>query len=428
LVSVSGRVEASAGRSSKGHKQFVGRAHELGVVGEAFEDVVASRGRLVLVAGEPGIGKTRLCEQVADYARRHDAAVCWGRCYEGEGAPPFWPWVQVLRLCIKELDVDTLTQALGADAVPLAQLVPELSRTPLASPQGAVTDSPESRFQLFDAVARLLQLVTVRAPLVLLFDDIQGADASSLLLLHFVVRALRESRLLTVATYRDLPLPGAHPLSQTLGELARVPGRQQMRLAGFSTAEVAEYLHGITGVAPSNAAVAALHQRTEGNPLFLSEFIDAVRAEHGRNLEALVGVSSLTIPPTVRAVIERRLAPLSEVCREVLQVAAVVGRDIPGELLRAFHPAAVAALQEAIAVGIVSPDVGESSRYRFAHALIRETLYSGLAEAQRHLLHRQVAEALEQQPDASERVAELAHHFDAAGDSSEGGRLRAAGR
>jgi tetratricopeptide (TPR) repeat protein len=390
----------------------VGRVHELSVLQAAFDDAVAGRGRLVVIAGEPGIGKTRLCEQVAEYTRQHGATACWGRCYEGAGAPPFWPWVQILRECTKELDPALLDPALGSGDAPLAELV----RTLAGAPPRIAADSPESRFQLFDAVARLIELAAARAPLVLLLDDLQGADPSSLLLLQFVVRTLPDSRLLTVATHR--PLPAGAVLSETLGELGRVSGRLQLTLAGLSAAEVGEYVRRATGCAAAPAAVALLYRRTEGNPLFLSEFIDAVDAEPGGDGEALAGLSGLAVPPTVRAVIERRLAPLSDACREVLQLAAVVGRDFDGALVETLHPATVAAVHEAVAARIVRPDPRQRGQYRFAHALIRETLQDGLPEPQRRALHRRVGEALEQQPDAAERVAELAYHFDVAGDGA----------
>jgi tetratricopeptide (TPR) repeat protein len=404
-------------RSQLGQTQFVGRARQLELLREAFGAARAGHGRVVMLAGEPGIGKTCLCEQIAEHARRHDATVRWGHCYEGEGAPAFWPWIQILRACATELRRDVLVQLLGAAAAPLAPFLPALATLPPPAPSRPVAESPESRFQLFDAVLRLLQHIADQAPLVLVFDDLQGADASSLLLLQFIARTLQESRLLVVGTYRDLPLPPDHPLAETLGELARIAGREQVTLGGLSSPEVEEYVRRATGLVPSAALVDALHRYTEGNPFFLSEFIAALRAERRLDAGALADVSALTIPASVRAVIERRLAPLSQGCREVLQRAAVLGREFRGGIVEVLHPAAFAGIQEATAARILQSEPRARGYYRFAHALIRETLYDDLSGALRRDLHHRVGEAMEQRPEAPELVAELAHHFLAAGDT-----------
>ena len=400
--------------------RFIGREHELQRLQAALTAAIAGRGSLILVSGEAGIGKTRMCEELAVRARGRGASVIWGRCYEGEGAPAFWPWVQIVRSCIEDLDGERLRQALGAGARAVGQLLAPLGAdgVPLAA-----TESPENRFRLFDAVARLLEYVSRQTPLVLIFDDLQGADPSSLLLLQFVTHQLQEARLLTVGTYRDLQLPPNHPLSHTLRELARVSGRVQLTLTGFSAPEVAAYLRQAAGIEPPRALVASLHQHTEGNPLFVGEFVRMLITEHRLEAEAIADLSRISIPTSVRAVIEERLAPLSDTCKEVLRLAAVVGRQFRVAVLEQLHEAAAAALQEAAAARIVIRRPGSPARYRFAHALIRETLYDELHDRGCSQLHGRVGTALEHMPDATQCLPELAYHFFEARDA--GGRHKA---
>lgn len=390
---------------------FVGREHELQRLQAAVMAALSGRGSVLLVGGEPGIGKTRTCEELAEYARGCGASVVWGRCYEGEGAPAFWPWVQIIRSCITDLDAGRLQQTLGAGASAIGQLVSPLGTLVEDGVPLVVTESPESRFRLFDAVVRLLEYVSQQTPLVLILDDLQGADASSLLLLQFVARQLHEARLLTVGTYRDLPLPSDDPLSQTLRELARVSGRAQLTLAGLSAPEVAAYLRHTVGIEPPAALVAALHRQTEGNPLFVGEFVRMLIAEHRLEAGAIEDVAHLSIPASVRVVIKERLAPLSDTCKEVLRVAAVIGREFRVDVLQRLQDTAVTALQEAAAARIIVRQPGSPARFRFTHALIRETLYDDLLDGERTELHGRVGTALEHMPHIAECLPELAYHF-----------------
>ncbi len=403
---------------------FVGRASELATLRAAFADACAGRGRLVLLSGEPGIGKTRTCEELAAYARSRGARVLWGRCYEGEGAPAFWPWVQVLRVCVTHLDYDALRDTLGAGAADIAQMVPAIrERLPeLLSP--AASDSPEARFALFDGIVRFLGRVAQPAPLVIILDDLHGADGSSLLLLEFVARALRELPLLVLGTYRDVGALREHPLTEMAADLVREPATERLDLHGLSAADVAQFVEASAGVKPPPDLVTRLHRRTEGNPLFVGEFVRVLLTQHGASaVRDPRSAIALAVPRGVRAVIERRLAPLSAGCRNVLQVAAVIGREFGAQLLasvlllvgtvaaEAQDAALAEALEEAEEAGIVGDMPESPRRRRFAHALIRETLYEAVPPAERAQLHRHVAEAIERLPDADDHLAELAYHF-----------------
>ncbi|MBI4515251.1 MAG: AAA family ATPase [Deltaproteobacteria bacterium] len=399
---------------------FVGREGELArmraVAGEAF----AGRARLVLLRGEPGMGKTRTAEEVAAAARAAGARIIWGRCYEGEGAPAFWPWVQVIRACAR--DQALVRRALGADTGLLAHLDPGIFEADSHCP----TESADNRFRLFDAVARLIRGVAERTALVLVFDDLQGADASSLQLLCFVARELQDVPVLIVATYRPVGAAPGTPLADALLELARVSGCVHLELTGLSAAEVSEYVRRVFVGPPSDALVASLHQRTEGNPFLLSEFVRALLSERGLDAADGADVTAIGVPENVRAFIQRRLRPLSRACLDTLQIAAVIGRDFLTDVVERATGATCAVVQEAVTARIVLRTA--SGRYRFAHALIRETLYEAIPDTSRRHLHRAVGNAIEQLPDAAERVAELAYHFAEADGDADGAKAVAYAR
>jgi hypothetical protein len=171
---------------------FVGRDREVARMRGALEDALAGRGGMLLLTGEPGIGKTRTAEELATYARVRGAKVHWGRCHEGEGAPPYWPWVEAIRSYVREADPVALGWEAGPGAAEVARIVPELAeRLPsLKAPEGELDDSGQARFQLFDAIASFLTSASRSRPLVLVFDDLHWADEPSLLLLRFVARQL----------------------------------------------------------------------------------------------------------------------------------------------------------------------------------------------------------------------------------------------
>src|SRR5438552_2358829 len=260
---------------------FVGRHHELVELRAGREGAAARRGRFFLVVGEAGIGKTRLVEELAREAAERGHLVLWGRCWEGEGAPPYWPWIQVIRACLPRV-------ADGAGAPYLAQLVPELGGLQAPAPP-VPPQSEHARFYLFDAVATFLRSRPDHTPLVLVFDDLQWADTPSLLLLQFLVHELRDTAMLVVATYRAMEARQNPHVAEILGALAR-DGRH-LPLSGFGEGEVAAFIEGKTGRSASAALVQAVHRETEGNPFFVDEVVHLLAAErarlHGRIGEVL---------------------------------------------------------------------------------------------------------------------------------------------
>src|SRR5450432_2602283 len=204
-------------------RAIVGRARELGVFRAAFDRMLAGRRQLVLISGEPGIGKTHCAEALADVAEDQGALVLWGRCHEQAGPPPYWPWVQILRAYVDSSSLDELRLNMGTAVRDIAALVPELLDASNYTQQitGAITDSSPARFRTFDAVRQFLHQATQQVPITLVLDDLHWADAPSLSLLEFLSQELVRSRLLIVGTFRDTDASRKAPLRSTLGALSR---------------------------------------------------------------------------------------------------------------------------------------------------------------------------------------------------------------
>src|SRR5581483_5699632 len=299
------------------------------------------------------------------------------------GAPAYWPWVQALRGYVRDADAEELRRQLGAGAADVAQILPDLrDRFPeLAAPSPA--DAEGARFRLFDATAQFLRNAAHARPLLLVLDDLHAADTPSLLLLQFAARELGDSRLLVLGALRDVdPVPNAS-LKATLGELAREAVTRRLTLTGLSSPAVAEYVELAAGELGSSMLVEQLYEETGGNPLFLSETVRLLALE---GLQHDRPERPVAIPESVRDVIGRRVGHLSDECRRVLELASVLGRE--------FGQAELAAMRGAGATDVIDVP-GVPGRLRFAHVLVRDTIYEGLTTARRVLLHRLAVDALE---------------------------------
>src|SRR5918999_1712987 len=393
---------------------FVGRERELAELLGGIGDAFAGRGRLFLLAGEPGIGKSRLAEELVAQATARGARVLIGRCWEAGGAPAYWPWVQSLRGYVREAAPDALRAQLGAGAADLAQIMPELRERFPDLPEPAALESEAARFRLFDAAAEFLRRASASRPIVLVLDDLHAADAPSLLLLRFLARELGSSRLLLLGAYRDVdPIPG-QPLTEMLGEVAREPVTGRLPLGGLSERDVAQYVELTASEIASSELAAGLHAETEGNPLFVGEIVRLLAVE-GASAGSTAEVR-LAIPQSVRDVIARRLSHLSEECHRVLVLASVIGREFAVDALARVggvpEGELLDVLDEAMVARVVSELPARTARLRFAHVLIRDTLYEGLASARRVRLHRLVVDELEvlYGDDPGPHLAELAYH------------------
>jgi DNA-binding SARP family transcriptional activator len=398
---------------------FVGRERELDELLPRLGEALAGSGGLILISGEPGIGKSRLADRLSGEARQLGARLLVGRCWEAGGAPAFWPWIQVLRGYVRETEPEMLRPQLGAGAPDLAQLLPELGALLPGLPEPVQVDSEGARFRLFDAVAEFLRTACAAQPIVIVLDDLHAADVPTLLLLQFVARHVASSRLLIVAAYRDVdPTPG-DPLSAMLAEVAREPTTSRVSLAGLSKDEVAAYIELVAPQGATPELAAELHVRTEGNPLFVVETVRLLAVETG-------GAGRPGIPPTVRDVIARRLARLPGECQDVLALASVLGREFTVDVLTHMSGRSendlAGMLDGAIVARVVAEVPGESERLRFGHVLIRDTLYDELTPRMRARFHRDAVAALEalHGDEPGPHLAELALHSIAGGDVGAG--------
>jgi tetratricopeptide (TPR) repeat protein len=392
---------------------FVGRERELEELRAGLGEALSGRGQLLLLAGEPGIGKTALADELAGTARGAGAAVLRGGCFEGGGAPPYWPWLQVLRAlpagrARAPIDVPSLRPP--GSALGIEELLP----TP---PPACFSDPEEARFHLFDSVAALLREHAAETPLVVLIDDLQWADESSLLLLAFLARNLRNARVLAVAAYRDVEARLSPAVGKRIADLAC--DARTIRLGGLSAAEVALLVERWTGARPGDDLVAAIGRATDGNPLFVTEILrDLANDARLASRDA----AALPLPDRVRALIARRMEQLSRSCRHVLAVAAVLGREF--DLATLTRVAAgdgpdrgvpLDALDEAARAHVVRASGGAT--FSFVHDLFREAFYEHLGPAESARLHARVGEVLEPTLGGmlDARLPELARHFFLAG-------------
>jgi len=405
---------------------FVGRHREMDALKAAFEKTLGGHGKMAALVGEPGIGKTRTAQELATYASMRGGQVLWGRCYEGGGAPPYYPWVQAIRSYVTEKDADDVRREMGSHASVIAEIVPDVKERLPDLPAPPLIDDPESaRFRLFDGIATFLKTASDAQPIVLMLEDLHWSDKPSLLLLEFVARELGNSRLMIVGNYRDMELNRRHPLSITLGELSRERLFDRVLLRGLQKHDVRRFIEVDAGIDPPDALVDAVHTQTEGNPLFVTETVRLLIQEDDitSGTQAGGGTSSweIRIPEGVREVIGRRLDRRSERCDEVLTTASVVGRQFRFDVLMmlvddASENMLLDVLDEALEARIVEEVGSEVGLYQFAHALIQETLSSELSANRTVRLHGRIAEALEQHygDDAEAHGEELVAHFDQA--------------
>ncbi|HYM14988.1 MAG TPA: protein kinase [Dehalococcoidia bacterium] len=392
---------------------FVGRERELERMRKAFDETLSGRGSMLMLVGEPGIGKTCSAQELETYVRMRGGQVLWGRAHESSGAPAYWPWIQVGNsYTAAGNDLTLLTPDMQGKGGELARLFPFL-REGLNVPEPEQLGDPEAaQFRLFDAYTTFVRAMSKRAPLLIALDDLHWADKPSLLLLQHVARELSRMRVLIVCTYRDTDLSRTHPLSEALAALNREAGFQRIILRGLSRDEVAGYIRAAANVTPKPELLDRIYEETEGNPFFLSEVVNLLTQE-GKLTES---VSDIAVPDGVREALGRRLDRISEDANELLQVAAVVGREFPYETLTLLgernEDELLRLIEEALEARVIE-EMDQPGRYRFTHALMQETLLDELSTTRRVRIHGQVGEALERRwgARADERATRLAQHF-----------------
>lgn len=395
---------------------FVGRERELSAFESAFDAALGGGRQIVTLYGEPGIGKTRCARAFAESAEDRGALVLWARCYEGPGSPPFWPWIQLVRNLVEASSANEAALLMGSGRREIGLLVPELAEVEDGDQesQDSLGDALDAgRHRIFDAVARLFSAAACQVPLVLIFDDVHWADPVSLALLQFVARSLERSRIVLVCTYRETELRRGHPLLDLLGEFSGNSASARLRLRGLESDEVTALSRALLGSAayPSGLEKMLVH-RTDGNPFFVIELLRVMLED-----ESYGDGMPQRIPDGVRETIGRRLSRLSRTVNEVLASASVLGRDFRAVEVASIGPHGIeesfAALAQAETAGMVTIVDAANGRYRFTHALIRETLYEELSLLDRMRLHGLAGDALVSLNVGQEReaLARIATHY-----------------
>jgi len=312
---------------------FVGREAELRQLQSAFDGAMSGRGALMMVVGEPGIGKTALTEQLATYVSLRNGRVLVGHCYEeGSLSLPYLAFVEALRAYAQACDVNLLREELGSGASDVARIVSEIRERLRIEPRPK-GDPGEERYRLLQAVSDFLGSAAVAKPLLIVLEDLHSADRGTLEMLEHVARNLGDKRMLLVGTYRDIEVDRTHPLSAALAELRRLPHFGRVLLRGLNADEVKRMLSGIAGQDVPWGLAEAVHRQTEGNPLFVQEVVrylaeeGIIERKEGRWRAKSDTPVEMRIPDGLRDVIGKRLSGLSESCNKVLSVAAVIGRD-----------------------------------------------------------------------------------------------------
>lgn len=394
---------------------FVGRGRELDVFSEAFDRMLAGRRQVLTLAGEPGVGKTRLAEAFGNTAENQGAVVLWGRCFEEQGAPPYWPWVQILREFVDASSVSELRRLVGSHANRLVALVPELASILGLAENSATTtpDAGQARFLAFDAISRMLRRAAEQVPIVLIIDNAHWSDKPSLALLEHASRELAKSRVLIVCTYRDTEIGRDNPLLETLGIFGAGNSVARLRLTGLEREAIAALAELVLGKSLLPDIVAEIDQQTDGNPLFVIELLKVLIDE---SRHAGVEPIEVRVPEGVREAIGRRLSGLSDTVNHLLRVASVFGRHFEEQPLVQVAAMEIevvlAGLDSAAAAGFVEFDSTRNSR-RFTHALIRETLYDEIPTPDRLRLHGLAGDALASlDPEPRQQsLSQIAHHY-----------------
>ncbi|MFS8201683.1 ATP-binding protein [Streptomyces sp. CWNU-52B] len=398
---------------------LIGRAEELAVLRQTMEPVFTGGTAIGVVEGEPGVGKTCLLEEVTAEAERRGALVVWGRCLDGDGTPAMWPWVQAIGTVLDGLPAPVREQWVTG----------ELGR--LVEPHGDVLAAPVLpdsglRFRLFEKVVAVIGQVSAQRPVVLVIDDLQWADGTSLELFAHVAIRLPAGTVILGALRDRAPTPGSE-LSRMLAAVSRVPGHRRFRLGPLDVADVAELVRRETGQNPGPDAARSIYARTAGNPFFVRE-LSRLLADGGvltQDAAARAGV-----PGTVRDVVLDRMAGLDGEARDLLQIAALIGRDVElGLLARVAGLDVESCLERLEPVGVLGmfesmPE--DPFSFRFAHDLVRESVSATTPPSRASRLHLSVSDALDGADPDGEFVAErLAHHLWAAGPLADPARTAA---
>jgi DNA-binding SARP family transcriptional activator len=402
---------------------FVGRAADLERLVATYEEAASGTRRLVLLSGEPGVGKTRLVAQFAKRAHLAGAIVLYGRC-DAEALLAQQPFVEAVRRYVRSSSHDELASRLRLVGRELQRIVPEIADEFPDLPKPLAGDPEGARSRLFEAVSSMLCEAASCSPVVLVLDDLHWADTPTLLLLKYLVRDSPDARVMVLGTFRETELDPEHPLCAAIAELRSQRLVQRWALTALDAAEVSELVSVHVGAAAPPELRKAVYERTEGNAFFVVEVLRHL-TESGKLQDATaVPTDGLVVPDGVTEVILQRLARLGQPTTRVLATAAVIGRAFELDVLRRVtelvEDDVLDMLETAVRARVLDEAQGVSGHFSFSHALIRDTLYRGLGPTRRAMIHGRVATVLEQSSET--HLVELAHHFAHAGAAADLGK------
>jgi DNA-binding winged helix-turn-helix (wHTH) protein/tetratricopeptide (TPR) repeat protein len=403
---------------SRGRSPFVGRSQEIAVLNAALQRANMGTAELVLLFGEPGIGKTRILEEFRPLAHTAGLDSAIARCRESEGAPALWPWVQIIRSYVEPRRASRSQSEMSLVAPLLEQIDPDFHVSANRGSSIMPLDPATARFQLFDGVSRFLRKEARERPLLLLFDDLHRSDVASLLLLRFAARELRNARILFVATFRDSEAADDPTRASLLGELARQEGARSIQLSGLSREDVGLLVDEL-GLAQESGdrLVAVLHDQSGGNPFFLTQLLQLLEDRNAVTCDARSATEPVATPRGLREAILAQIEGLPTGTREILAAAAVAGREFSVAVLAAAVDETFEGVLEHLTPAerrrIVNPNADLPGDYRFAHVLLRDALYEELSAPDRVRLHLRIGQALKNanKGNPGPVAAELSYHF-----------------
>ncbi len=414
---------------------FVARDRERGQLRRCLQEALEGRGRVVMIGGAAGVGKTRLAAETAQEAWHSGVRILAGRCHDSDDSLPYGPLVEVLEAALpRAADSEVLREALGKEAPELARLLPQLRRLLPEIPQSPELPTEQSRRLLLASVVEFLARSSRECPLLLLLDDLHWADAASLSLLDFLAQRVAKLPILIIGTYRSSDPDRTEHLAATIETMTRAHLMEHIQLQGLAEESVGEMLRILTGREVPPSLVHLVYFQTDGNPFFVEELLKHLleqgalfdaNGDFRRDLDA----AEIDVPSSVRRVIESRFQRLSEHTRKALAAASVIGYHFSFPVLEVLVAAGtdklLDAIDEAEWAGLVVSSEGElDARLRFSHALVQHTLASGLSHPRRQHLHLKIADVMEQvyTDSLAEHSTEIAHHLLRAGRAADAPR------
>lgn len=406
--------------------QLIDRTDEMAVLRNAVDKAVRGEGGLVFLYGEPGIGKTRLTRELGAYARLRGMQVVYGRCpalFRMDGVPPYVLWSEVIRNYLEDCNPEQLYRVVGYYPGEVCKLVPDLANR-LRSIPPSVPISPEhERDRLFEAVSQFVTNISREAPLLVVLDDLQWTDQSSLLLMHYLARGVYRAPMLILGAYRDTDIDERHVLSSVLTELNRERLLKSLLLKRMSADDASEMIKRLLEQDEAPTEFCDLvYQKTRGNPFFVEEVIKSLKEEEvifrKENQWKIREVSKIEFPKTVKSVIKARVGRLDDECQNLLTLASFVGNDFSFESLcgvTGFAEDKVLDLMEQmLKTGLVKERVIRGQDvYSFADIIVRDVVHEEVSHLRHKKLHGTVGRALEKvyEKNVDEHFGELALHF-----------------